>query len=85
MGGASFTTTEVPVAPGTVLVLYTEGLVEAREHDLDERLEELTHLLAGTRPSLDEPAGTLVDGLAPTPAQDDVALLIARVGTSIPR
>ncbi|MFJ9814057.1 SpoIIE family protein phosphatase [Streptomyces sp. NPDC101151] len=85
IGGISYTTTEIPVAPGTVLVLYTDGLVEDREHDLDERLEELTHLLAGTHPSLDELADTLINRLAPTPAQDDIALLIARVGTSIPR
>ncbi|MEV6023963.1 SpoIIE family protein phosphatase [Streptomyces sp. NPDC052036] len=84
IGGISYTTTEIPVAPGTVLVLYTDGLVEAREHDLDERLEELTRLLAGTHPSLDELADTLINRLAPTPAQDDIALLIARVGTSIP-
>ncbi|MEV6112388.1 SpoIIE family protein phosphatase [Streptomyces sp. NPDC052109] len=82
IGGISYTTTEIPVAPGSVLVLYTDGLVEARERDLDEGLEELTHLLAGTHPSLDELADTLIDRLAPTPAQDDIALLIARVGTS---
>ncbi|MFI9807579.1 PP2C family protein-serine/threonine phosphatase [Streptomyces sp. NPDC052301] len=85
IGGITYTTTEIPVAPGTGLVLYTDGLVEAREYDLDERLEELTFLLAGTHPSLDELADTLIDRLAPTPAQDDIALLIARVGTSIPR
>ncbi|MEU8972144.1 SpoIIE family protein phosphatase [Streptomyces monashensis] len=85
IGGISYTTTEIPVAPGTVLVLYTDGLVETRDHDLDERLEELTRLLAGTHPSLDELADTLINRLAPTPAQDDIALLIARVGTSTPR
>ncbi|MBB5927984.1 SpoIIE family protein phosphatase [Streptomyces echinatus] len=85
IGGISFTTTDVPVVPGTVLVLYTDGLVEAREHDLDERLEELTRLLAGTHPSLDELADTLIDRLAPSPAQDDIALLIARVGPPILR
>ncbi|WP_051927083.1 SpoIIE family protein phosphatase [Streptomyces durhamensis] len=85
IGGISYTTVEIPVAPGTVLVLYTDGLVEGREYDLDERLEELTRLLTGTHPSLDELADTLIESLAPTPAQDDIALLIARVGTSIPR
>ncbi|MFB7507008.1 SpoIIE family protein phosphatase [Streptomyces broussonetiae] len=84
IGGISYTTTEIPIAPGTVLVLYTDGLVEAREHDLDERLEELTHLLAGIHPSLDELADTLINRLAPTPAQDDIALLIVRIGTAIP-
>lgn len=65
--------------------MCTDGLVEAREHDLDERLEEITRLLAGTHPSLDELADTLIDRLAPSPAQDDIALLIARVGPPIPR
>ncbi|MEV6834946.1 SpoIIE family protein phosphatase [Streptomyces sp. NPDC051133] len=85
IGGISYSTTEISVAPGTVLVFYTDGLVEARDHDLDERLDELTRLLAGDHPSLDELADTLIDRLAPTPAQDDIALLITRVGTSVPR
>ncbi|MYX95144.1 SpoIIE family protein phosphatase [Streptomyces sp. SID486] len=85
IGGISYTTTEIPLAPGTVLVFYTDGLVEAREYDLDERLDELTRLLAGVHPSLEELADTLVDRLAPAPAQDDIALLIARVGTATPR
>ncbi|MGW7002187.1 SpoIIE family protein phosphatase [Streptomyces sp. NPDC054933] len=85
IGGISYTTTEIPVAPGTVLVLYTDGLIEARGYDLDERLEELTHLLTGTHPSLDQLADTLIDRLAPTPAQDDIAILIARIGAPNPR
>ncbi|GAA1914120.1 SpoIIE family protein phosphatase [Streptantibioticus ferralitis] len=85
IGGITYTTTEIPVTPGTVLVLYTDGLVEARGYDLDERLEELTRLLTGIHPSLDQLADTLINRLAPTPAQDDIAILIARVGTPNPR
>ncbi|WP_269857367.1 SpoIIE family protein phosphatase [Streptomyces sp. RPT161] len=81
IGGISYTTTEVPLTPGSVLVLYTDGLIEARGYDLDERLEELLDLLSGTHPSLDQLADTLIDRLAPSPAQDDIAILLARVST----
>ncbi len=85
IGGIAYTTTEVPLTAGTVLVLYTDGLVEARGQDLDERLEELTRVLSGSHPSLDQLADTLIDRLAPTPAQDDIAILIARVNAPNPR
>ncbi|MCQ4042629.1 SpoIIE family protein phosphatase [Streptantibioticus rubrisoli] len=85
IGGISYTTTEIPLTPGTVLVLYTDGLVEARGQDLDERLKKLVRFLTGTHPSLEDLADTLINRLAPTPAQDDIALLIARVGTPGPR
>ena len=39
-------TVEVP--PGAALVLYTDGLVERRQSDLDEGIAALTEVLAGT-------------------------------------
>ena len=69
------------LAPGSLLVLYTDGLIEARDRDIGERLAELTHLLTGTTP-LPDLCDTLLSHLAPASADDDIALLIARIGSS---
>ncbi|MBT2482341.1 SpoIIE family protein phosphatase [Streptomyces sp. ISL-94] len=80
VGGIDFTTTPMKLAPGSLLVLYTDGLVEARGRDIDERITELTRLLDDPRRSLDHLCDTLITGLAPASADDDIAILIARVG-----
>ena len=80
IGGIPYTTTEIPLDPGSLLVLYTDGLIEARGTDLDERLARLTGLLSSTRPSVTDLCDTLVSHLAPNPAEDDIAILAARIG-----
>ncbi|MEV6396228.1 SpoIIE family protein phosphatase [Streptomyces sp. NPDC051907] len=82
IGGIDFTTVEVQLEPGSLLVLYTDGLVEARGHDIDDRLSELTHLLAHPGQPIAQLCDTLVTHLVPASADDDIALLIARIGTS---
>ncbi|MBT2467014.1 SpoIIE family protein phosphatase [Streptomyces sp. ISL-66] len=80
VGGVSFTPTDFTLLPGSLLVLYTDGLIEARGHDLDERLAELTRLLADPQRQLDHLCDSLITHLVPAAADDDVALLVARVG-----
>ncbi|WP_137990998.1 SpoIIE family protein phosphatase [Streptomyces vilmorinianum] len=79
VGGTRFTTTEITLEPGSLLVLYTDGLIEARGSDIDERLAELTHLLAQPYPSLTGLCDSLLTHLVPGSADDDIALLIARL------
>lgn len=79
VGGVPFTTTDVTLPPGSLLVLYTDGLVEARSSDIDARLTELTDLLAQPVPSLNALCDRLLTHLVPASADDDIALLIARV------
>ncbi|MET9651709.1 MULTISPECIES: SpoIIE family protein phosphatase [unclassified Streptomyces] len=81
IGGITFTTSDVSLPPGSLLVLYTDGLVEARGTDIDARLEELTRRLADPGPSLDDLCDVIVTRLVPGPPADDVALLVARIGT----
>ncbi|MEU7028460.1 SpoIIE family protein phosphatase [Streptomyces sp. NPDC046275] len=78
VGGVPFETEEIPFRPGDALVLYTDGLVETRDQDIDVRLEALTALLAGPPRSLEETCDLLLDALREPDAPDDVALLIAR-------
>jgi anti-sigma regulatory factor (Ser/Thr protein kinase) len=75
--GAEYEETEVAFAPGSTLVLYTDGLVERRGESLDAGLQRLANaVLTGPR-DVDALADHLLTALlahdAPT---DDVALLI---------
>lgn len=69
----------VPIPPGAVLLLYTDGLVERRTLDIDASLERLTNL----RLTVDEPLESVLDALLgrlmSSPAEDDVALLATRL------
>ncbi len=77
-GAHDFGTEEVALPAGGLLVLYTDGLIEARDRDLDEGMRQLAQAL---RP-LDRPLDTLCDEvlgrLLAGAAQDDVAMLLAR-------
>lgn len=79
-GSAGYPTTEVELAPGSVLVLYTDGLIESPGVDIEDALAELGRQLgdAGDRP-LDELADELVRRSAAARERiDDVALLLLR-------
>ncbi|MFB6514782.1 SpoIIE family protein phosphatase [Streptomyces virginiae] len=77
-GGQDFRTEELRLPPGSLLVLYTDGLIEARDRDLDQGMAQL----AGALQRVDQPLEELCDGilrrLLPCAQQDDVAVLLAR-------
>ncbi|MFJ9722566.1 SpoIIE family protein phosphatase [Streptomyces sp. NPDC101209] len=79
VGGVAFSTTTVDLGPGDRLVFYTDGLVETRQHPLDERLDALLSLLDGPDRPLQEVCDLLLRTLHQPDNSDDVALLIARV------
>ncbi|MFY7626674.1 SpoIIE family protein phosphatase [Streptomyces sp. NY05-11A] len=77
---ATYPTTEVELAPGGVLALYTDGLVETPGVDIEEAVTDLGRRLAGAgdRP-LEELADELVGHYARAEERiDDVALLLLR-------
>ncbi len=77
---ATYPATEVELPPGSVLALYTDGLIESPGVDIDETLAALGRRLAetGDRP-LDELADGLVEfGSGVTDRVDDIALLLLR-------
>ncbi|MGH9101717.1 MAG: ATP-binding SpoIIE family protein phosphatase, partial [Acidimicrobiales bacterium] len=65
--------------PGSLLALYTDGLVERRDRDLDAGIDLLGRLLAGVRGHLAGLPQALVHELLPAGPDDDVAILLARV------
>jgi serine phosphatase RsbU (regulator of sigma subunit) len=73
-------TESVDVPPGSTLLLYTDGLVERRDRDIDEGLAEMCRRASARyRPDLQE----LCDELAGAAAtDDDVALLAIRIDTT---
>ncbi|GHE06027.1 hypothetical protein GCM10010339_44350 [Streptomyces alanosinicus] len=78
--GAVYPTTEVSLAPGSVLVLYTDGLVEAPRIDIEDALVGLGGLLSEIG---DQPLERLADELVRHSAAaqervDDVAVLLLR-------
>ncbi|MFD7703483.1 SpoIIE family protein phosphatase [Streptomyces caelestis] len=84
VGGVAFSTTTVELAPGDLLVLYTDGLVETRRDPLDERLERLLALLDHPGDSLEEVCDLLLRTLHEPDNFDDVALLVARATAPAP-
>ncbi|MFF4112923.1 PP2C family protein-serine/threonine phosphatase [Streptomyces sp. NPDC001714] len=77
---ATYPTTEVSLAPGSVLALYTDGLVESPGVDIEDALVDLGKLLSenGDQP-LDRLADTLVRHSAAAQERvDDVAVLLLR-------
>jgi GAF domain-containing protein len=79
-GAAVYPTTEVGLAPGSVLALYTDGLIESPGVDIEDALAELGERLgeAGELP-LEELADHLVRHEAENGERiDDVALLLLR-------
>ncbi|MFD8695466.1 SpoIIE family protein phosphatase [Kitasatospora purpeofusca] len=79
VGGLPFETTELQLAPGTALVLYTDGLIETPERDLDNGLAALRAALTGLRAngSPEETCRAVFDALVPPRPSDDIALLVA--------
>ncbi|MGW1714261.1 SpoIIE family protein phosphatase [Streptomyces sp. NPDC002156] len=81
-----FETVELKVPEGSLLVLYTDGLVESSKREIDEGMGQLARLLrgayeAGEQDDLGQLCDTLTAGLLPAehPSADDAALLIARL------
>ncbi|MFF7308014.1 SpoIIE family protein phosphatase [Streptomyces sp. NPDC008137] len=77
VGGVEFGTVEVELPPGSLLALYTDGLVENRGEPIDTGLSTLTHLLRNAGPNLQRTSDSLLSALSPEP-DDDVALLLVR-------
>ncbi|MEU2432079.1 SpoIIE family protein phosphatase [Streptomyces sp. NPDC007861] len=77
---AAYPATDIPLRPGTVLALYTDGLVEAPGADIEATTEALAQLLAhAADPTMDDLADTLVHHRGrPAPCHDDIALLLIR-------
>ncbi|MEU6705873.1 PP2C family protein-serine/threonine phosphatase [Streptomyces wuyuanensis] len=77
VGGYELVTRSLP--PEDTLLLYTDGLVERRGEDIDDSLRRLVRVRLPCTATVDEMADAVVRELDAEDAEDDVALLAARV------
>ncbi|MEU9699614.1 SpoIIE family protein phosphatase [Streptomyces sp. NPDC047981] len=77
VGGMPFETTELYLPEGSRLVLYTDGLLEARDRDFDTGLGLLGEALATTGRSPDQACTDILAALLVPAPDDDIALLVA--------
>ncbi len=82
VGSTRYDEQMVVLAPGAVIVLYTDGLVERRGRDLDVGIDALRTLVRPDACPVAELPDMLVASLAPDGTEDDIAILVARVSES---
>ncbi|WP_333776262.1 SpoIIE family protein phosphatase [Streptomyces sp. IBSBF 3136] len=78
LGGLPFETADLELAEGSRLVLYTDGLVEDRDRDIDDGLALLSEALGRVPGASPEETCRAVLDVLPDRPSDDVALLVAR-------
>jgi PAS domain S-box-containing protein len=79
LGLMSFESVEMELPEGSVIALYTDGLIESRGSDLDVGQNRLRRALSRTGVPLEELCADVVDTMATRGhSDDDVALLLAR-------
>ncbi|MDH6112192.1 serine phosphatase RsbU (regulator of sigma subunit) [Kitasatospora sp. MAP12-9] len=76
-GGGSHTSHILRLLPGTTGVLYTDGLVERRDQDIDQGLDLLAHTLAGAVGSPDVVCSRLLRAMGVSADHDDDVAVLA--------
>ena len=78
VGGLPFETTELELPEGTLVALYTDGLVEASDRDPDIGTTLLRQTLTTSHSTLESRCDHVLSALLPEHPRDDVALVLAR-------
>ncbi|MFE7929902.1 SpoIIE family protein phosphatase [Streptomyces sp. NPDC057456] len=78
LGGMAFESTEIELAENSLIGLYTDGLVEGADRDIEEGMSRLGEVLARSDADLATLCTSAVRQLVPVPQPDDIALLLAR-------
>ncbi|WP_217576482.1 SpoIIE family protein phosphatase/ATP-binding protein [Streptomyces sp. GbtcB7] len=77
LGGLPYEKTEILLPEGTAIVLYTDGLIEDRQRDIDQGIELLRRAVAHAGQTPDQVCRAAMDAMVPVAPRDDVALLVA--------
>ncbi|WP_432198678.1 SpoIIE family protein phosphatase [Streptomyces sp. bgisy027] len=78
LGGMGFEAGEIELAEGSLFGLYTDGLVEAADDDMERGMARLGELLSRQGLDLAALCTSTVREVVPAPQPDDIALLLAR-------
>ena len=74
-----FTETRVPLADDTLVIMFTDGVVERRDAPIDTGVDEVRDIAAVARwRSVDALADDLLEAVVGTNARDDRALVVVR-------
>ncbi|XCM81225.1 SpoIIE family protein phosphatase [Kitasatospora sp. HUAS MG31] len=79
VGGEPFEEVTIELPAGSVLGLYTDGLVESRQHQLDEGLKAFRTALTNGSAELEQLCDQVLEELNPHHGEDDIALLMAKI------
>ncbi|GHF45027.1 SpoIIE family protein phosphatase [Streptomyces sp. NRRL_ISP-5395] len=77
-GFGGYRTASVPCGPGTVLFMYTDGLVERRGEDIDVSVRRLASLAMPQGGRLEDLLDRVLDRFG-ADAEDDIAVLASRI------
>ncbi|GHH10191.1 SpoIIE family protein phosphatase [Streptomyces lanatus] len=78
VGGQDCEVQRLLLPPGSLLVTYTDGLIETRGTDLDQGMRRLARALRHPGHPLEQICDELLAHVMPETADDDVAVLLAR-------
>ncbi|MFF5313065.1 SpoIIE family protein phosphatase [Streptomyces massasporeus] len=78
LGGLPFEALERELPVGSVLALYTDGLLEAGSRDIDDGMDMFLRALRTSDASLEGTCDAVLRAMLPERPADDVALLVAR-------
>ncbi|MFE5813745.1 SpoIIE family protein phosphatase [Streptomyces sp. NPDC056479] len=84
LGGLPFETAELELAEGSLIALYSDGLLLAGDRDIDQGLDLLQGTLAGPARSLEHTCKAVEDAMLPDRPADDVTLLLGRTRVLAP-
>ncbi|SNX66264.1 PAS domain S-box-containing protein [Streptomyces sp. TLI_55] len=84
VGGLPFEAVEVDLAEGSLLALYTDGLIEAADRDIDRGLGLLRDALSHPPSGLEDICDLVVRKVIPAAPADDIVLLLARTAALEP-
>ena len=74
-----FTASIEVLAPGSTLLLYTDGLIEDRETGVSEGMAKLAATVRTAELSLDRLCESVIESMVPEGRDDDVAVLAVRI------
>ncbi|MGW4647878.1 SpoIIE family protein phosphatase [Kitasatospora sp. NPDC004289] len=78
VGGVAFQSTEFTLTEGSLLALYTDGLVERRGEDIDHGIGLLAQVLSGRGRTLEASCDAALAALVSDGTEDDIAMIMAR-------
>ncbi|MFF7202552.1 SpoIIE family protein phosphatase [Streptomyces sp. NPDC008141] len=78
LGMLPYEAAELDLPAGSLIALYTDGLVEDRRQDIGVGMERVSNALTRTGLSVDDLCSVVIDTLPTETTSDDVTLLLAR-------